>query len=504
MREKQALEIAKQECTALTFNDLRLRTGYSKVMPANVSLKTKFSRNVSLEIPVASAAMDTVTESRLAIELAKLGGIGVIHKNLGPEEQARHVARVKNHLNGRIRTPIRVYEDETIGDILKRREEKEYGFHSFPVISRADSTLVGIITATDFDFCGKEDMPKKALEVMTRGPRTAKSDTTLNDAYGIMREFKIKSLPLVDAQNRVVGMYVLKDVKRIMERSALTYNLDNQQRLRVAAAIGTDKEALERLEKLVAECVDVIVIDTAHGDSEPVYETLKTIKKNHPKLDVVVGNISVGDSAKRLADAGADGIKVGQGPGSICTTRIIAGVGRPQVSAVYDCARATESYEIPICADGGLVNSGDIPIAIACGAYSVMMGSMLAGTEESPGDIVFYKGRQWKRYRGMGSLSAMEQNKGSRDRYLQEESAKDRLVPEGMDGLTPFKGRLETVMHQYVGGLRKGMGYVGAASIEELRDKGEFDRITHAGLAESHPHDIEVTVEAPNYNRGRL
>jgi IMP dehydrogenase len=501
MREKQVFESARKECFALTFDDVRLRTGYSKVMPAAVSLKTKFSRNVPIEIPVASAAMDTVTESRLAIELAKLGGIGVIHRSLTPDEQARHVARVKNHLNGRINSPIWVYEEETIESILKKREEKGYGFHSFPVISRTGGALVGILTATDFDFC--DDISKKAREVMTKAPRAAPSRTTMKEAYEIMRETRIRSLPLVDEQGTLVGMYVFTDVKRILTRNAITYNLDNKERLRVAAAIGTGREALERLERLVAENVDVVVIDTAHADSEPVYETLKAIKKSHPDLDVVVGNISIGDSAKRLADAGADGIKIGQGPGSICTTRIVAGVGRPQLSAVYDCARALESYGIPVCADGGLKNSGDIPIALAAGAHSVMMGSMLAGTEESPGQTVFVKGRQWKRYRGMGSLSAMEESKGSRERYLQEESVKDKLVPEGIEGLTPYKGRLEIVMHQYIGGLRKGMGYVGAASIEELREKGDFDRITNAGLAESHPHDIIITEDAPNYERGR-
>ena len=327
---------------------------------------------------------------------------------------------------------------------------------------------------------------------------TASEGTSIDDAFDLMCKEKKKILPLVKSNGEISGMYVFSDVKRIKTRSAETYNVDDRGQLRVAAAVGIGEEALERVARLSGKNVDVIVIDTAHGDSRAVIDTLKEIKNKY-SLDVVVGNVSIGESAKRLAKAGADGIKVGQGPGSICTTRIIAGIGRPQVSAVYDCAKSIEGYGIPICADGGLKNSGDIPVAIAAGAHSVMMGSMLAGTEEAPGKIVFREGRQWKTYRGMGSIGAMETSMSSRERYLQRQTGKSQLIPEGVEGLVPYKGRLGDILFQYVGGLRRGMGYVGAASIEELREKGDFDRITHAGVLESHPHDIRIIKESPNY-----
>lgn len=497
MEIKKVLEKAREEGLALTFDDLRLRTDYSEVLPDEVDVSSKFSRNVGSKIPIIGAAMDTVTEYALAIELAKLGGIGVIHKNLDIGEQAAQVARVKYHLNGLIDNPICVFEDETVSAILSRREEKEYRFHSFPVLDR-DRKLVGIITENDFDLCTHPDL--KAKQIMTSSLLTAKVGTTLDEAYDLMRNEKKKALPLVDDQRVLQGMYVFSDVKRIKERSAVMYNVDKRGQLIVAAAVGTGEEALERVARLHENKVDVIVIDTAHGDSKRVYETLKQIKRAY-NLDVVVGNVSVGASAKRLVAAGADGVKVGQGGGSICTTRIIAGIGRPQVSAIYDCAMEIDGSGVPICADGGLRSSGDITIAIGAGAHSVMMGSMLAGTAEAPGKIISVDGGQWKTYRGMGSLGAMQERKGSRERYNQGNKKGNKLVPEGVEGAVPYKGSLADVMIQYMGGLRSGMGYVGAASIEELRKRGDFDRITSAGFKESHPHDIKITRDSPNYRR---
>lgn len=497
MEGKKVLEEAQESGLALTYDDVRLKTGYSEIMPDSVLLDSKFSKNVTLKVPIVSAAMDTVTEEKMAIELAKLGGIGIIHKNLSIDEQASMVAKVKLHLNGLIERPICFREDETIEFILETIKNKSYGFTSFPIVDE-DEKLVGILTGNDFEFC--EDKKLFAKDVMSNELLTSGKNTSLDEAYKIMINKKKKLLPLVE-DGRIVGLYVFSDLRRIKTGSAMNYNVDKNNQLIVGAAIGTGDEAIERTKKLVGKNVDVVVIDTAHGDSAPVYETLKDIKKLFPELDVVVGNVSVGNSARRLAEAGADGIKVGQGPGSICTTRIIAGVGRPQVSAVYDCAKAVSKFNIPVCADGGIKNSGDIPVAIAAGANSVMLGSLLSGTDESPGKVIFKDGRQWKSYRGMGSMGAMEENSGSRERYNQKESGKDKLIPEGIEGLTPYKGKLKDVIFQYIGGLRRGMGYVGAKSINELREKGDFDRITGAGFSESHPHDVLITKAAPNYNK---
>ncbi len=498
MRNKLVLERASREGLALTFDDVRLRTGYSEVMPDDVNLETKFSRNVSLKIPIVSAAMDTVTEYGLAIELAKLGGIGVIHRSLSVEDQVIHVGRVKHHLNGLIEKPICVFEEEKVSAVLSRREEKGYTFHSFPVINKSGK-LVGIVTGNDFEFC--RDGSSIIRDIMSKVIFSASPNTTIDQAYDLMRKEKRKILPLIKKNNEICGMYVFSDVNRIKTRSAQTYNLDDKGQLRVAAAVGTGEEAFERVEKLNGK-VDVIVIDTAHGDSKSVIETLREIKKNY-SIDVVVGNVSIGESAKRLVDAGADGIKVGQGPGSICTTRIITGVGRPQLSAIYDCQKAIDGSLVPICADGGIKNSGDITLAIAAGAYSVMMGSLIAGTEESPGKIVIVNGIPCKSYRGMGSIGAMETSKNARERYLQKSSGKNQLIPEGVEGLVTYKGKLEDVIFQYAGGLKRGMGYVGACTIEELREKGDFDKITSAGLSESHPHGVEITKDPPNYTRER-
>ena len=498
MKNKLVLERAREEGLALTFNDVRLRTDYAEIMPDDVDIKSRFSRNVGLKIPIVSAAMDTVTEYALAIELAKLGGIGVIHRSLSLEDQVFHVARVKHHLNGLIEKPICVNQDEKISSVLSKRESKGYKFHSFPVLNE-NRRLVGIVTGNDFEFC--EDSSLNIREIMTAELLTAPEGTSIDDAYRLMCKEKKKILPLINENGNISGMYVFSDVRRIKTRSAETYNVDARGQLRVAAAVGVGKEALERVSRLFDKNVDVIVIDTAHGDSKAVIDTLKKIKRDY-SLDVVVGNISIGDSAKRLADAGADGIKVGQGPGSICTTRVIAGIGRPQVSAIYDCVKSIEGYNVPICADGGLRNSGDIPVAIGAGAHSVMVGSMLAGTEEAPGEIVYFEGLQWKNYRGMGSIGAMEKSISSRERYQQKQTGKNQLIPEGVEGRVLYKGKLADILFQYIGGLRRGMGYAGAASIEELREKGDFDRITSAGFSESHPHDIEIIRGSPNYNEG--
>lgn len=481
---------------ALTFDDVRLKSGYSEIMPDDVNLESRFSRNISLKIPIVSAAMDTVTEHKMAIEIAKLGGLGIIHKNLTAEEQAHEVSRVKHYLNGLIDKPICVNQNKTIDEILKMRQEKEYSFHTFPVIDDSGE-IVGIITRNDFDFCDNHSV--KAREIMTKPVITADKKTDLEEVYKIMVDKKKKALPLVDKDGKVAGMYVLKDIQRVLLKNPSGYNLDKNGRLRVGAAIGVND--FERIEKLIAKNVDVAVIDTAHADTKSTISALKKIKSNY-KIDVVVGNVSEPESAKRLADAGADGIKVGQGPGSICTTRVIAGIGSPQVSAVYKCSKVADEYGIPICADGGLKNSGDIPIAIGAGASSVMMGGMIAGTKESPGEVVFKEGRQWKSYRGMGSIGAMETNKGSRERYGQVAAGKSEFIAEGVEGLKPYKGELKEVIFQYVGGLKRGMGYVGARSIESLRNKADFMKITIAGKAESHPHDILIIKEPPNYQVG--
>lgn len=493
MMEKFVLQRSLDNGEVLTFDDVRLRTGYSSTLPKDVNLESRFSRNVPLMIPIVSAAMDTVTESKMAIELAKLGGLGIIHRGLGVEMQARQVRSVKRYLNGLIEMPRKVRDDDTVEAVLSKRKEKGFDFYSFPVIN-SGGKLVGLVSGNDFEFC--TDYSQPISTIMTTDLLTASEGTTINQAYDLMLSRKKKILPLINNREEVVGMYVFSDVKRIKTGSAVSYNVDSRQQLRVGAAIGTGENELERAAQLVEKGVDVLVIDTAHGDTKDVVETLKKLKSSY-HVDVVVGNISVGDSARRLADAGADGIKIGQGPGSICTTRPIAGIGRPQLSAVYDCARAVNGSGIPICADGGLRYSGDIPIAIAAGASSVMMGGMLAGTDEAPGEKVFVDGRMWKQYRGMGSEGAMKDSKAAQERYRQADDRK--FVPEGVEGLVAYKGKLGDVVFQYVGGLRSGMGYVGAADISELIEKGEFDRITGAGIIESHPHDIRVTKDASNY-----
>lgn len=496
MREIKALEKANGECVALTFDDVTLKTRHSDVMPKEVSLKSRFSRNVPLNIPIVSSPMDTVTEYALARELAKLGGLGILHRNLTPKEQEFHVWKVKYFLHGLVENPITVFEDESISSILRKKDEMRFGFDSFPVLSR-EGKLVGILTGNDFDVC--DDHNLTAREVMTQGLIKAPKGTTKDQAYEIMRREKKKVLPLVNDTGQVVGLYTWKDLRRVKTGESAAYNIDSRGQLRVGAAIGVLEDAFSRLELLVKANVDVVVIDSSHGDSKNVIETLKQIKKQYPSLDVVVGNMSEPDSAKILCEAGADGLRVGQGGGSICTTRVVTGTGCPQITAVYNCARISDEYGIPVCADGGLRFSGDIAKAIGAGAHSVMLGNMLAGTEESPGEVIFHKGKRWKSYRGMGSIAAMESGRGARERYKQEDQANDKLVPEGVEGITEYKGTLSEVIFQYIGGLRSSMGLQGVKSIEELRERADFWRVGISGQKEAHPHDVVMIKDPPNY-----
>ncbi|MDK2970134.1 MAG: dehydrogenase [Bacteroidota bacterium] len=477
----------------LTFDDLLLVPAYSQVLPRSVDLTTKFSRNITLNIPMVSAAMDTVTETAMAIAIAREGGIGVIHKNMTIEQQAKQVRAVKRAENGMILNPISITKDKSVADAMALMAEFKIG--GIPVVDN-ENRLVGIVTNRDLRF--ERDLDKKIDLVMTKDNLvTTRQTTDLEAAAEILQQYKIEKLPVVDSNNKLVGLITYKDITKAKDKPFACK--DEQGRLRVAAGIGVTSDSIERAEALVEAEVDSIVIDTAHGHSQGVVDMLKQIKKLFPQIDIVVGNIATGDAARFLADAGADAVKVGIGPGSICTTRVIAGVGVPQLSAIYDVAKALEGTGIPIIADGGLRYSGDIVKALAAGAWSVMMGSLLAGTEESPGETIIFNGRKFKTYRGMGSLAAME--KGSKDRYFQDvEDDIKKLVPEGIEARVPFKGTLQEVIYQMVGGLRAGMGYCGAPTIEKLHD-AKFTRITSAGYVESHPHNVMITREAPNYSR---
>lgn len=478
---------------ALTYDDVRLKSGYSEKGPKDVSVTSKFSRNIPLFIPIVSAAMDTVTESKMAIAMAKAGGLGIVHKALTVEEQASQVKKVKLHLNGLIEKPICVKKDDLVQSILNKIIEKDYQFRSFPVVSD-ENTLLGIITQSDLDFCLDTNKTIESIMTPVAEMVVAKKETTQKEALVIMEQANKKALPLIDEDKKLSGMFIFSDIKRLLRSETVSsnFNLDKNGHLRVGAAIGTGKDEIERARVLVEAGVDVLVIDTAHGDSKNVYDTLKEVKNYFPHIDVVVGNVSEGESAKRLVDAGADGIKVGQGPGSICTTRIIAGIGCPQVTAVYNCAKAIEGSGVPICADGGIRNSGDITIAIGSGASCVMLGRTLAGTIETPGEIRETLKGKMKVYRGMGSLGAMQANKASRERYRQEGTSKDKLVPEGVESMIPLQGNVADIIFKQVGGLRSGMGYVGAETIEELKQKANFHRLSNAGLVESYPHDITI------------
>jgi len=478
----------------LTFDDLLLVPAFSQVLPRNVDLTTRFSRNITLNIPMVSAAMDTVTEITMAIAIAREGGIGVIHKNMPIEEQARQVRAVKRAENGMILNPISITPDKSVSEALAMMAEYKIG--GIPVVTDGNK-LVGIVTNRDLRF--EKSMNKRIEEVMTsENLITTRQSANLEDAAEILQQYKIEKLPVVDGDNRLVGLITYKDITKAKDKPFACK--DEQGRLRVAAGIGVTADSLERATALVEAGVDAIVIDTAHGHSKGVAEMLKLIKQTFPQIDVVVGNIATAEAARFLADAGADAVKVGIGPGSICTTRVIAGVGVPQITAIYEVAKALEGTGVPLIADGGLRYSGDIVKALAAGGTSVMMGSLLAGTEESPGETIIFNGRKFKSYRGMGSLSAMQ--KGSKDRYFQDvEDDIKKLVPEGIEARVPFKGTLQEVVYQMVGGLRAGMGYCGAESIEQLH-QAKFTRITSAGYTESHPHGVMITREAPNYSKG--
>ena len=476
----------------LTYDDVLLVPAYSEILPHQVTLSTHFSRNIKINTPIVSAAMDTVTEHELAISIAQQGGIGVIHKNMSIEHQAKEVRKVKRSESGMILDPITVDQNATIGDALLLMAEYKIG--GIPVVDGVKK-LTGIVTNRDLRF--EKNLKKKVSKVMTKDKLvTAKEDVDLVKAENILQQHKIEKLLITDNENKLVGLITFKDIIKVKQHPFSCK--DEFGRLRVAAAVGVSKDTFERIEALVNSGVDAIVIDTAHGHSKGVIHLLKEVKKKFKNLDVVVGNIATGDAAKDLAHAGADGIKVGIGPGSICTTRVIAGVGMPQLSGIIKVASALKDAAIPVIADGGIRFTGDIPKALAAGASSVMMGSMFAGTEESPGETIIYEGRKFKSYRGMGSLEAMQ--KGSKDRYFQEnEDDIKKLVPEGISARAPYKGTLKEVMHQLIGGLRAGMGYCGADNLESLKG-AKFVKITQSGMVESHPHDVAITREAPNYN----
>lgn len=477
----------------ITFDDVLLIPAYSEVLPREVSLSTKFSRNIDLKIPFVTAAMDTVTEAPMAIAIAREGGIGVIHKNMSIEEQARQVAIVKRAENGMIYDPVTINPWKTVKDALDMMAEYHIG--GIPVVDK-DNKLVGIVTNRDLRF--QTDMDRKISDVMTKDNLiVTHQQADLDSAASILLEHKIEKLPVVDENNNLIGLITYKDITKAKDKPMACK--DAKGRLRVAAGVGVTADTFQRMEALVKAGVDAIIIDTAHGHSKGVIEKVREAKAAFPDVDIVVGNIATGEAARALVEAGADAVKVGIGPGSICTTRIVAGVGVPQLSAVYDVACALEGTDVPLIADGGLRYSGDVVKALAAGGFSVMIGSLVAGTEEAPGETILYNGRKFKSYRGMGSLEAME--KGSADRYFQGgvKEAK-KLVPEGIAGRVPYKGTVQEVIYQLVGGLRSGMGYCGAADIMSLHN-AKFTRITNAGILESHPHEVIITSEAPNYSR---
>ncbi len=483
----------KIQMDGLTFDDVLLIPAYSEVLPRTVDLTTKFSKNIELKIPFVTAAMDTVTEAKMAIAIAREGGIGVIHKNMSIAEQAKQVAIVKRAENGMIYDPVCIKKGSLVRDTLALMAEYKIG--GIPVVDD-DRILVGIVTNRDLRF--EQNLDKLIDDVMTTTLITTNQSTNLEAAAEILQKHKIEKLPVVDKSGKLVGLVTYKDITKAKDKPMACK--DDKGRLRVAAGVGVTVDTFDRMKALVEAGADAIVIDTAHGHSKGVIDTLKKAKELFPSIDIVVGNIATGAAAKALAEAGADAVKVGIGPGSICTTRVVAGVGVPQLSAVYDVAKALKGTGVPLIADGGLRYSGDVVKALAAGGCCVMIGSLVAGTEESPGETIIFNGRKFKSYRGMGSLEAMEN--GSKDRYFQSgEVDVKKLVPEGIAARVPYKGSLYEVVYQLVGGLRAGMGYCGSATIEKLHE-AKFVRITNAGVAESHPHDVTITREAPNYSRG--
>ncbi|HQR20140.1 MAG TPA: IMP dehydrogenase [Burkholderiaceae bacterium] len=477
---------------ALTFDDVLLVPAHSAVLPRDVQLTTRVSRNIPLNIPLVSAAMDTVTEARLAIALAQEGGIGIIHKNLSPKEQAAEVQKVKRHEAGVLRDPITLTQEMTVRDALEL--QRAHKISGLPVVK--GKKVVGIVTNRDLRFETRLDAPIR--DIMTPRERlvTVREGASLDEAKALMHKHRLERVLVINGDDELRGLVTVKDITKATEHPNAAK--DEQGKLRVGGAISTGADSLERAELMVRAGVDVLVVDTAHGHHQGVIDRVRWVKKNFPQVDVIGGNIATATAARALADAGADGIKVGIGPGSICTTRIVAGVGVPQITAVSDVARALEGSGIPLVADGGIRFSGDVSKALAAGAYAVMMGSMFAGTEEAPGEVILYQGRSYKSYRGMGSLGAMTE--GSAERYFQDNDANvDKFVPEGIEGMVPYKGSVLAIIFQLTGGLRSSMGYCGCASIDEMRTKAEFVEITAAGMRESHVHDVRITKEAPNY-----
>ena len=482
---------------ALTFDDVLLIPGYSEVLPKDVSLKTRLTRGIELNIPLLSAAMDTVTEARLAIAMAQEGGIGIIHKNMGIEQQAAEVRKVKRFEAGVVKDPITIDADASVRDLFDLT--RQHNISGVPVLSGGD--LVGIVTSRDVRFENRLDA--RVREVMTPKERlvTVREGADKETVRDLLHKHRIEKVLIVDGAFALKGMMTVKDIEKA--KAYPFASKDDQGSLRVGAAVGTGADTGERVAALVAAGVDVIIVDTAHGHSKGVIERVRWVKQNFPQVQVIGGNIATGEAARALAEAGADGVKVGIGPGSICTTRIVAGVGVPQISAVANVAAALEGTGVPLIADGGIRFSGDLSKAIVAGASAVMIGSMFAGTEEAPGEVELFQGRSYKAYRGMGSLGAMAQAQGSSDRYFQDASAgAEKLVPEGIEGRVPYKGAVSAIIHQLMGGLRSSMGYTGCATIEEMRTKPQFVRITGAGMAESHVHDVQITKEAPNYRVG--
>ena len=481
----------------LTYDDVLLVPAYSQILPSEVSLKTKFSRNIDLNIPIISAAMDTVTESKMTIAIASEGGIGVIHKNLSIENQSNEVRLVKRAESGMIIDPVTLSSDSLVRDA--KNNMKKYRIGGIPIVKNSGK-LIGIVTNRDLRF--EKDNDKKLSDIMTsKNLITAKAGTSMIEAEEILQTHKIEKLPVVDSKGILIGLITFRDINKHSEKPVS--NKDKLGRLIVAAAIGTDSDYKKRAKKLVESGVDAIVVDTAHAHSSRVGDVLKDLKDTFSDTDIVVGNIATADAAKYLMENGADAIKVGIGPGSICTTRVVAGVGYPQLSAIINISEVLKNSSVPLIADGGVKYTGDISKAIAAGADSVMLGSLLAGTEESPGETVIYEGRKFKTYRGMGSVEAMQ--KGSKDRYFQsDESDNKKLVPEGIVGRVPYKGQLNESIHQFVGGLRSGMGYCGSKDIESLKNSSKFVKITGSGIRESHPHNVSITKEAPNYSPPKL
>jgi IMP dehydrogenase len=477
----------------LTFDDVSLVTQYADFLPSEAEVASPLTDRIMLNIPFVSAAMDTVTEARMAIALAMLGGIGVIHKNLAPEQQAEMVTDVKIHLNGLIDNPVTFRAGDTLKHVEATRKAKGYSFSGFPILDEHDC-VVGILTTRDIRFA--KNTNAKIAALMTRKLVTAPPSTTLKQAYDLMMKHRIGKLPLLDAKGRLAGLYSFTDVRTLIQNVEPMYNRDAKYRLRVAAAIGPGDQ--QRVEVLAAHEVDVVVVDTAHGHSKGVIEMTKWVKKHYPTLDVIAGNLGTGEAAVALRDAGANAVKVGIGPGSICTTRVVAGVGIPQISAIYACVKALEG-SIPVIADGGIRFSGDVAKALAAGASAVMMGGVLAGTEESPGEKIIYQGRQYVSYRGMGSLGAMQDGLGSRERYGQGDVRADDLVPQGIEGIVPYSGTVKQVLTQFIGGVKASMGYCGCRTLKDLQERARFVRVSAAGQTEAHPHDIKITKEAPNY-----